>query len=222
VVGLVPRTGGEVLLDGRPLAGREARSRVAYVPQRNDVDWDFPISVEDVVLLGRQGRLGLWGRPGRADRQAAREALERLGMDGLRRAQIGELSGGQQQRVFLARALAQDGDVLLLDEPLTGVDTATQEVVVDLLHTLRAAGQAILVCTHDLPQAARVCDQLCLLNRVVTAFGPPSEILDAETLVRTYGGSGLVGHLPVPHGGGDACEPDPPPVGAGARRLRPH
>ena len=223
VVGLVPRRGGSVELDGIPLGHPGASlTRLAYVPQRNDVDWDFPLAVEDVVLLGRQGRLGLLGRPGRADRQAAQAALERLGMDGRRRTLIGELSGGQQQRVFLARALAQEGEVLLLDEPLTGVDATTQAVVLDLLRDLRDQGMAIVVSTHDLAEAAEVCDKLCLLNGRVMAFGPPREVLTADALVRTYGSSG--GGLPtgladvaagapigpdLPHDAGHVWHPEP-------------
>jgi ABC-type Mn2+/Zn2+ transport system ATPase subunit len=215
IVGLVPRLRGEIRLDEAPL-DRASLARVAYVPQRNEVDWSFPITVEEVVLLGRQGRLGLFGRPGPADRRAASEALERLGMDGARRAQIGELSGGQQQRVFLARALAQQGEVLLLDEPLTGVDTTTQEVVLQLLADLRRAGQVIVMATHDLAQAAETCDRLCLLNGRVVAFGPPAEALTAEHLAATYGGGGVL-RLPgadgalviaLPHGAGAVCLDD--------------
>ncbi len=214
VLDLVPRQAGRVLLDGAPLE-RAARVRVAYTPQRNDVDWSFPISVEEVVLLGRQGRLGLFGRPGAEDRRLAREALERLGMGGLRRVQIGELSGGQQQRVFLARALAQGGDVLLLDEPLTGVDATSQAVVLELLADLRAEGQSIVMATHDLPQAAEVCDRLCLLNTRLVAFGTAQQVLNAETLAATYGGGGVLrlpdgptlGIMAVPHGAGAHDEP---------------
>jgi ABC-type Mn2+/Zn2+ transport system ATPase subunit len=142
------------------------------------------------VLLGRQGRLGLFGRPSREDRQAALTALERLDMLPHRKEQIGELSGGQQQRVFLARALAQGGDVLLLDEPLTGVDEVTQITVLELLRDLRSNGQAILLTTHDLQQAAAICDRLCLLNVRVTAFGTPDQVLTKDALVATYGGPG--------------------------------
>jgi ABC-type Mn2+/Zn2+ transport system ATPase subunit len=191
VLGLVPRVRGEVTLDGEPL-DRAARRRVAYTPQRSEVDWAFPITVEEVVLLGRQGRLGLFGRPGRHDRGVARAALERLGMAEHRRAQIGELSGGQQQRVFLARALAQEGDVLLLDEPLTGVDANTQLVLIELLHELRRDGQSIVVATHDLPEAAALCDRLCMLNGRVVAFGPPEAVLTQSTLAETYGSAGLI------------------------------
>lgn len=188
-VDLIPRQSGTVTLDGLPL-DRRLRTRVAYVPQRGDVDWSFPITAEEVVLLGRQGRLGLFGRPGREDRRAALDALDRLGMLAERRAQIGELSGGQQQRVFLARALAQGGDVLLLDEPLTGIDAGTQEMVLALLAELRRQQQVILMTTHDLEQAAAVCDALCLLNQRVVAFGPPEQALTREALIAAYGSSG--------------------------------
>jgi ABC-type Mn2+/Zn2+ transport system ATPase subunit len=216
IVGLVDPSRGEVELDGQTLGHDKARrSRVAYVPQRNDVDWDFPLTVEDVVLLGRQGRLGLFGRPGREDRQAAAEALERLGMGAERKALIGELSGGQQQRVFLARALAQGGDVLLLDEPLTGVDATTQVVVLELLAELRDRGQAILVSTHDLAQAAEVCDRLCLLNGRVMAFGTPAEVMTTDTLVRTYGSGAALphalhghSHVGLPHDAGPVADHD--------------
>lgn len=188
ILGLVPRLNGRVLLNGSPL-DRAVRARVAYTPQRGDVDWDFPITVEEVVLLGRQGRLGLFGRPGPGDRKIALEALERLGMLDSRRAQIGELSGGQQQRVFLARSLAQGGDVMLLDEPLTGVDESTKAVVVDLLDDLRRANQVIVMATHDLAHAAEICDRLCLLNGHVVAQGSPTEALTPVTLAEAWGGS---------------------------------
>ncbi|HEY3108126.1 MAG TPA: metal ABC transporter ATP-binding protein [Chloroflexota bacterium] len=219
VLGLAPRVAGRVKLDGAPL-DRRRRARVAYTPQRGEVDWGFPITVEEVVLLGRQAHLGLFGRPGRADRALAAAALERLGMLAQRRAQIGELSGGQQQRVFLARALAQGGGALLLDEPLTGVDAQTQSVVLALLEELRRDGQAIVVATHDLPEAAALCDRLCMLNGRVVAFGPPGDVLSREVLAETYGGTGLIelprrdgaievlADLPValPHGAGPACD----------------
>jgi ABC-type Mn2+/Zn2+ transport system ATPase subunit len=181
VLNLVPKLSGTVSLDGQPLEGRRQQVRVAYVPQRSDVDWDFPISVEEVVLLGCQGRLGLCGRPGAAERAAAAAALARMDMTAYRRVQIGELSGGQQQRVFLARALAQGGDVLLLDEPLSGVDASTQEVIFDLLRELRASGRSVIIATHDLPQAARLCDAVCLLHQHVVACGPPDRILNATS-----------------------------------------
>jgi ABC-type Mn2+/Zn2+ transport system ATPase subunit len=192
VLHLVPKLSGTVNLDGKPLEGAQQKVRVSYVPQRNDVDWDFPISVEEVVLLGCQGRLGLCGRPGGAERAATDAALERMDMGRYRRAQIGELSGGQQQRVFLARALAQGGDTLLLDEPLAGVDAPTQEVILGLLDELRGNGRSVIIATHDLPQAARLCDELCLLHQRVVACGPPERILNPTTLKSTYGAHAIL------------------------------
>jgi ABC-type Mn2+/Zn2+ transport system ATPase subunit len=139
------------------------------------------------LLLGCQGRLGLCGRPGAIERAAAYAALERMDMGNCRRAQIGELSGGQQQRVFLARALAQACDTLLLDEPLTGVDAITQKVVLRMLEELRADGRSVLVATHDLAQAAHLCDELCLLHQRVVACGPPGRVLNPSALASTYG-----------------------------------
>lgn len=192
VLGLVPESAGHVSLDGERLTGPRMKARVGYVPQRNDVDWDFPINVEDVVLMGCQGRLGLFGRPGRVERAATYAALERMRMATHRRAQIGELSGGQQQRVFLARALAQGGDTLLLDEPLSGVDANTQDEVLDVLDELRGAGYAIVMATHDLPLAARVCDEVCLLGNRVVACGPPASVLTPAALTATFGGHSFV------------------------------
>src|SRR6202165_535125 len=147
VLNLVPKLRGTVTLDGQPVDTRQQKVRVAYVPQRNDVVWDFPINVEEVVLLGCQGRLGLCGRPGNAERAAAHAALERMDMSDYRRVQIGELSGGQQQRVFLARALAQGCGTLLLEQPFTGVDATTQEVVLGLLNELRASSHSVIIAT---------------------------------------------------------------------------
>ncbi len=213
VLGLVPRLGGTVTLDGRPL-DRAARARVAYTPQRGEVDWGFPITVEEVVLLGRQAHLGLFGRPGRGDREMALAALERLGMADQRRAQIGELSGGQQQRVFLARALAQGGSVLLLDEPFTGVDPTTEALLLDLFRALRDEGQAIVVATHDLPQAAQLCDRLAMLNKRVVAVGAPREVFTERTLAETYGPVGLL-ELPELGAEGAPRRPIALPHGAG-------
>jgi anchored repeat-type ABC transporter ATP-binding subunit len=211
VLGLVPRRSGSVILRGEPL-DRKGLARVAYAPQRNDVDWTFPITVEEVVVLGRQGRHGLFGRPGKEDWRIAREALDRLGMLELRQRPIGELSGGQQQRVFLARAMAQEGQALLLDEPLTGVDAQTQAVVLEILAELRASGMAILMSTHDLVQASVVCYRLCLLHHRVVAEGRPNEVLNPRALMETYGGSEVlrvvegVGLVGLPHGAGPDCD----------------
>jgi anchored repeat-type ABC transporter ATP-binding subunit len=207
ILGLVPVASGTILLDGQPL-DRKRRSQVAYTPQRNEVDWTFPITVEEVAVLGRQGRRGLFGRPGREDWRIALDALDRLSLADLRRRPIGDLSGGQQQRVFLARALAQEGSILLLDEPLTGVDAQTQAVVLDLIADLRRAGTGVLMTTHDLVQASQVCDRVCLLNRRVVVSGPPADILTPRALMETYGGSEMlrvvdgVGLVGLPHGAG--------------------
>jgi ABC-type Mn2+/Zn2+ transport system ATPase subunit len=207
VLGLTGKESGSITLDGAPL-DRRHRARIAYTPQTSEVDWSFPITVQEMVVLGRQARRGLFGGPRRADWQIARDALDRLGMGTFWRRQIGELSGGERQRVFLARALAQEGDVLLLDEPLTGVDAQTQSVVLDLMVELRRQGLAILVTTHDLVQAAELCDSLCLLNTRVVASGAPGEVLTPRSLMETYGGGEVLRLIDgtevvgLPHGGG--------------------
>jgi len=191
VLGLVNREGGSITLDGVPV-DRKQRARIAYTPQSNEVDWTFPITVEEAVVLGRQGRRGLFGGPGRDDWRIARVALDQLGIAALRQRQIGELSGGERQRMFLARALAQEGDVLLLDEPFGGVDTQTRAVVVDLIAEMRRQGRAILLTTHDLARASELCDCVCLLNQRVVAAGPPREVLTERALMETYGGGELL------------------------------
>jgi ABC-type Mn2+/Zn2+ transport system ATPase subunit len=186
VLGLLPSAHGMVRVLGRPAGA--GRKEVAYVPQRGEVDWRFPISVEEVVLLGRLGRRGLFRRFGPADHAAARAALERLDVWDLRRRPIGGLSGGQQQRVFLARALAQEASVLLLDEPLTGVDPATQDALMAILASERDAGRAVVIATHDLHLAAARFDLLCWLNHGLIAYGPPAETMTPDLLQRTFGG----------------------------------
>ena len=197
LLGLVePRRGSAKVLGQRPAA---ARRRVAYVPQRERVEWDFPISVEQVVLMGSYRRVGWLRRPGAAERNAAFDALARVGMADRLRDQIGRLSGGQQQRVFLARALLQIGHgaglaggdepgLVLLDEPLTGVDATTQQAVLRLLRELAERGHAVVVATHDLTAARAACDRLLLLNRVICADGCPAEVLTPERLRAAYGG----------------------------------
>ena len=161
---------------------------IAYVPQRNQVDWSFPVTVEDVVMMGRVGQIGLLRRPGKADWDAARAALGRVGAAGLAHTRIGELSGGQQQRVFLARALAQEAELVLLDEPLNGLDIPTQEAILGILDDLRRDGVTVLLATHDLDLAAERFDRIMLLNRRVVAFETPSVALRADNLLRAYGG----------------------------------
>ncbi|MEP7041019.1 MAG: ABC transporter ATP-binding protein, partial [Chloroflexota bacterium] len=161
ILGLAPMTTGAVLLDGRPVS--EQRDRLAYVPQREAVDWSFPVSAEQVVMMGRYPRIGWLRNPGSGDATAVRDALERVAMADHGSSQIGALSGGQQQRVFLARALVQEASVLLLDEPMTGVDQTTEQLIVGLLRELRDGGTTILQATHDLESAAEISDQLCFV-----------------------------------------------------------
>jgi ABC-type Mn2+/Zn2+ transport system ATPase subunit len=184
LVGLIPAASGETLIDGQP--ARDRLERIAYVPQREEVDWRFPVSVLDVVLMGRFGRLGWLRRSGAADRAIARRCLESLGMGDLAERPIGELSGGQQQRAFLARALAQEPEILLLDEPFGGVDAPTQQSMLDLLDDLHARGITLLVTTHDLPLATSRFQHLLLLNRRLIAFGAPGDIISAKTLGETF------------------------------------
>jgi manganese/zinc/iron transport system ATP- binding protein len=185
-VGLVRPAAGHVRMFGLPFA--QARGRVAYVPQRASVDWDFPADVLDVVMMGTYGRLGWFRRPGRDARAAAMAALERVGMQDYARRQIGQLSGGQQQRVFLARALVQGAELFLLDEPMAGVDAPTERAIVAVLKALRDEGRTIVVVHHDLSTVQRYFDWLVLLNRRVVAQGPMAEVCTREALARTYGG----------------------------------
>jgi manganese/zinc/iron transport system ATP- binding protein len=186
VLGLVEPAAGRTLVLGRPY--EEQRLLVAYVPQRGSVDWDFPTSVRDVVLMGRYGRLGWIRRPGKADRAAADSALEQVGMDDLAHRQISQLSGGQQQRVFVARALVQDAEVYLMDEPFQGVDATTELAIVELLRTLRERGKTIVAVHHDLQTVAEYFDRVILLNVRRIASGPVDEVFTEENLRLTYGG----------------------------------
>ncbi|MBC8002884.1 MAG: metal ABC transporter ATP-binding protein [Opitutaceae bacterium] len=186
VMGILPHSSGWVKIFGQP--ARSNLKRVGYVPQRESVDWDFPVSVMDVVLMGRYGHLGLLRRPGRADRDVARDCLEKVKMLPFANRQISNLSGGQQQRVFLARALAQESDIYFMDEPFAGVDAATESAIIALLHDLKAKGKTILVVHHDLPTARNYFDMLLLLNMRVIAFGPTEDVFTYELLQKTYGG----------------------------------
>ncbi len=185
IVSLLPPTEGRVLVHGQPIA--EARQLVAYVPQHERVNWRLPMSALDVTLLGRTRRVGWFRRPGRADREAAEEALRQVQMWDRRDSLVGELSGGQRQRVFVARALAQGADVLLLDEALSGVDVASQEALLSLLVELRDQGRTIIMSSHDISHMARHCDQCLCLNCHVCACGPPAEVLTEETMLELYG-----------------------------------
>ena len=208
ILGMTPVTRGEVLLDGRPAWGQ--RSRIAYVPQREAVDWSFPVSAAQVVSMGRYPHLGWLRLPRADDARLVRHALERVAMAELGNRQIGSLSGGQQQRVFLARALVQGASVLLLDEPMTGVDQTTEQLITGLLRELRDGGTTILHTTHDLESAAELSDQLCFMNGRVVAYGPPAETFVPTTLHATFGGELLIvpagDHTHV-HGGGHHGQP---------------
>jgi ABC-type Mn2+/Zn2+ transport system ATPase subunit len=189
IMGFVKPVTGQVLIEGLPLRSAQKRNLIAYVPQAEDVDWNFPVSVWDVVMMGRYGYMNFLRRPSPQDRQVVRQSLERLQMWELRDRQIGELSGGQKKRAFLARALAQQGNILLLDEPFTGVDIKTEKAMVDLLLALRSEGHTILISTHDLSSITTFCDQVVLINRTILAYGETSEVFTAENLSRTFGGS---------------------------------
>lgn len=186
ILGLLRPAAGQVLVHGKPYA--DQRSLVGYVPQRGSVDWDFPTSVEDVVMMGRYRALGWLRRPGKAERRMAKEALEKVGMAEFSDRQISQLSGGQQQRVFLARALVQDAQVYLMDEPFQGVDAVTERAIINLLQELRAAGKTVVVVHHDLQTVPEYFDWVALLNVRRIASGPVDTVFTEENLRRTYGG----------------------------------
>jgi len=185
-LGLVPLAGGEVRILGAPL--EQVRGRVGYVPQRESVDWDFPVTVTDVVLMGTYARLGWLRRPGPRERSLAAECLDRVGLADVADRQIGRLSGGQQQRVFLARALAQQADVYFLDEPMAGVDARSQERIFRVLAELRAEGRLVVMVHHDLRSAGDWFDAVALIDMRLVAAGPVAEVLTPENLRRTYAG----------------------------------
>ena len=186
----MPLTAGRIEVLGVPPA--RARGRVAYVPQADVLDPEFPVSVLQVVLMGRYREIGWLRRPGRADKAIAMRALERVGLAGRRAERFGILSGGQRQRVLLARAMAQEAELLLLDEPFGGVDATTTDLLIDVLGELRGAGVAVVMSTHDLAVAHLACDNACLLNRHQVAFGPIADALTPDLLRETYGASAVV------------------------------
>ncbi|WP_439814183.1 manganese/iron ABC transporter ATP-binding protein [Zavarzinia sp. CC-PAN008] len=188
IMGFLRLGRGRIRILGQPVASALKANLVAYVPQSEEVDWNFPVLVEDVVMMGRYGRMGLLRLPRAADRTAVDDALARVGMAEFRKRQIGELSGGQKKRVFLARALAQDARVILLDEPFTGVDVATEDAIVTLLRSLRDEGRVILVSTHNLGSVPEFCDRTVLLRRTVLAAGPTEQVFTHENLERAFGG----------------------------------
>jgi len=187
LVGLLPLQRGRILIHGRLLG--DHLDCVAYVPQREEVDWRFPVTVRDVVMMGRYAHQGWLGRASQTDRQVVESSLERMGIPDLAERSIGELSGGQQQRAFLARALAQEPHILLMDEPFTGVDITTQEATLALLDHLRTQEVTAMISTHDLNLAASNFDGVLVLNHRLIAYGPPREALSAENLRRAFGSS---------------------------------
>ena len=188
IMGLLRPQQGEVRIGGLAVDAALRRNLVAYVPQSEEVDWNFPVLVEDVVTMGRYGHMGFLRIASAEDKRKVAEALDRVGMWGFRRRQIGELSGGQKKRVFLARALAQEGRVILLDEPFTGVDVKTEDAIVALMRELREEGRLMLVSTHNLGSVPEFCDRTVLLNRTVLAYGPTVEIFTQANLEKTFGG----------------------------------
>lgn len=188
IMGFVPTSAGEITVLGGTVKDALKSNVVAYVPQAEEVDWSFPVLVEDVVMMGRYGHMGFLRIPKPADHRAVEDALERVGMSAYRKRQIGELSGGQKKRVFLARALAQDSKVILLDEPFTGVDVQTEDEIIALLRDMRDEGRVMLVSTHNLGSVPEFCDRTILIKGTVLDYGPTEEIFTSKNLERAFGG----------------------------------
>ena len=188
IMGFIRPTSGEVRLCGMPVDQALKQNIVAYVPQSEEVDWNFPVLVETVVMMGRYGHMNFLRRPSHTDRAKVTEALERVGLAAYRHHQIGELSGGQRKRVFVARALAQEGSIVLLDEPFTGVDVKTETAIIGVLREMRAEGKLMLVSTHNLGSVPDFCDEVVLVNRRVIAAGPTAEVFTQKNLERAFGG----------------------------------
>lgn len=186
VMGLLPLSSGYAKIFDKDI--EKVRQRISYVPQRESVDWDFPASVMDVVLMGRYSKLGLFKRPRKADKDVAMEALQKVGMEAFAQRQISQLSGGQQQRVFLARALAQQADIYFLDEPFAGVDAATEKAIIDLLRDMSSKGKTVIVVHHDLQSVSQYFTWVILLNTRLIAYGPTEQVFTQENLQETYGG----------------------------------
>ncbi len=188
IMGFVPLTEGSVEILGLPAREALRRNLVAYVPQSEEVDWNFPVLVEDVVMMGRYGHMNMLRIPSRRDHELVTQALKRVGMEEYRQRQIGELSGGQRKRVFLARALAQEGQVILLDEPFTGVDVTTEEQIVALLKDLRDEGRVMLVSTHNLGSVPDFCDRTVFVKGTVIAYGKTEDTFTEANLEQAFGG----------------------------------
>lgn len=197
IMGFLRLAQGKVTVLGQPVRSAMRQNLIAYVPQSEEVDWNFPVLVRDVVMMGRFGHMGFLRRPKERDHQAVEKALQRVGMTGYESRQIGELSGGQKKRVFLARALAQEAQVILLDEPFTGVDVTTEDAIIALLTELRNEGRVMLVSTHNLGSVPEFCDRTVLVKNTVLASGPTSQIFTRENLEKTFGG--VLRHFDLPH-----------------------
>ena len=204
IMGFLPAAAGTIRLFGKPVPQALRENLVAYVPQAEEVDWTFPVLVEDVVMMGRYGHMGFLRRASATDRSKVDEALARVGMSELRTRQIGELSGGQRKRVFLARALAQEGQIILLDEPFTGVDVKTEEQIITLLRELRDEGRVMLVSTHNLGSVPEFCDRTVLMKGTVLAYGPTETIFTRDNLEAAFGG--VLRHFTI--GGSDLHDDD--------------
>jgi len=184
ILGLIPRDSGEVDICGQSV--KSIRKNIAYVPQRSNIDWDFPILVRDTVLLGTYPKLGLFRRPKKADKEWAYECLEKVGMQDFSKRQIAELSGGQQQRVFLARALAQKADLFFLDEPFVGIDVASEKMIINILKTLRDEGKTVFVVHHDLTKVEDYFNELILINKELIESGPVQKVIQPELMTKAY------------------------------------
>jgi manganese/iron transport system ATP-binding protein len=206
IMGFVPVARGMITVLGLSVRDALRQNLVAYVPQAEEVDWTFPVLVEDVVMMGRYGHMGFFRNPGAADRTAVAQALDRVGMSAFRLRQIGELSGGQRKRVFLARALAQEASVILLDEPFTGVDVQTEDAIIALMRDLRDEGRVMLVSTHNLGSVPEFCDRAVLVKGTVLAYGPTETTFTRENLEQAFGG--VLRHFVL--GGADLHDDDDP------------
>lgn len=189
IMGFVRLSRGSITVFGMPVRNALKKNLVAYVPQSEDVDWNFPVLVEDVVMMGRYGHMNFLRQPKDVDYAAVTDALQRVNMLPFRKRQIGELSGGQKKRVFLARAIAQEAKVILLDEPFTGVDIKTEDQIIALLKEMRKSGAVMLVSTHNLGSVPEFCDRTVLIKGTVLGYGPTSEIFTEENLTKTFGGA---------------------------------
>lgn len=206
IMGLVKPSKGKVTLNGSPIQQALKKNMIAYVPQTEEVDWNFPVLVSDVVMMGRYGKMGFFRIPSKRDHEVVEASLERVGLSGLGHRQIGELSGGQKKRVFLARAMAQEGTVLLLDEPFTGVDVKTENAIIELLRNLREEGHLVLVSTHNLGSVPEFCDHVILINRTVLDSGPTETTFTQKNLEHAFGG--VLRHISL--SGSDLHDDDDP------------